>query len=282
MSETVKIHVCPHCDYKSTRKQSVTRHAVTKHLQSAQVIPMPNAISPMPNVIFPMPNVISDAQNVIIPAITGTGKECMKCHRIFARRSGMLKHAEKCVWVANKQDIQDIQDIQDPTATPESPQQEQEQAQSIDPSITNSSIAIGESNSTTNVIIFKPDTLFLYDHITKHSLLKIVHNDDCPAVLSTFSEELLKRNENLCIRKTDLQSATSTIHVGNNVWEVKPDHLVMPLAMGNVAMTLIKCLSIYEIGVNKTLAALIGFTVWQGKICEAVTMLSNNLCETVN
>ena len=110
----------------------------------------------------------------------------------------------------------------------------------------------------------------------------IVHSLNCPAMFAAFSEELMKRSENLCIRKTNLKSNTSSVHVGNNVWEVKPDHLVMPLAMGNVAMTLIKCLSIYEIGVNKTLAALIGFTVWQGKICEAVTMLSNNLCETVN
>ena len=89
-------------------------------------------------------------------------------------------------------------------------------------------------------------------------------------MFAAFSEELMKRSENLCIRKTNLKSNTSSVHVGNNVWEVKPDQLVMPIVMSNVAQTMSETISQYNLDVDEMME-----TFLEDVLCEGEHNTSN-------
>ena len=204
MNVTEKIYSCSRCDYKSGRKYNVARHTVTKHSQNELKTLMPNVITPVPNVITNAPNGISNAttesgkeclkchrtfsarKKMLKHAEKCNGVanklQCDYCNVIFTQRSNKSRHIRTCKVKLMKDSlaltvIPDIQDIPVIPVIPVIPESSQSQhpIQSIDQSITNS--VVGDSNmvnsqnttttNVTNVIVFQPNTMFAFDHISK-------------------------------------------------------------------------------------------------------------------
>jgi hypothetical protein len=64
---------------------------------------------------------------------------------------------------------------------------------------------------------------------------------------------VLKRKENQCVRKTNLRSSSSSVHVGDNVWEAQADAQVIPKVLCNLAMTLSGSIEEYKLAARETL-----------------------------
>lgn len=94
------------------------------------------------------------------------------------------------------------------------------------------------NNNITNIMVFKENEPLLFDHITKQSLKKIIQLPNFDDVVKAFGEEVWKRKENQCVKKTNMRSSTSSVHVGNNVWESRTDKLVYPPLICNIVITL--------------------------------------------
>ena len=63
----------------------------------------------------------------------------------------------------------------------------------------------------------------------------MISNFDFSKVLTDYSTALLSRKENQCVRKTNLRSTSSAIHVGDDKWEYQSDKEVLPKLLSNIA-----------------------------------------------
>ena len=93
------------------------------------------------------------------------------------------------------------------------------------------------NNVTVNQIILydSKNIEFLNDHITKNELRRMVVDTDFSKVLTDYSAALLSRPENQCVRKTNLRSSSSAVHVGNDKWEYESDKMVLPKLLSHIA-----------------------------------------------
>lgn len=114
---------------------------------------------------------------------------------------------------------------------------------------------ITNNNITQNIIVFQHNEPLLHDHITKKALRKILQSHHCnySDLLTAFSQEVLKRKENQCVRKTNLRSTSSAVHVGNDVWEARTDKQVIPKLLCNLAMTFAGSMETYKLAIQKAL-----------------------------
>jgi hypothetical protein len=290
MTETVKIHSCTHCDYKSIWKHNVTRHMVTKqHLSNVH-----SNQSNLPNVISKSSNVISELQNVHykqselpnvhldVQNIQESDKTCTKCTRIFTTKYTMLRHYEKCDGCLNKLQCPycknifatrpskcnhlkicrikkeaDSKALALKTAT---------QA-STSTNITNNITTNNNNNNTTNnnttnnitinvtnIIPFQENEELLADHITKQFLRQLIQShSDYADLLTNFSRKVLDRKENQCVRKTNLRSSSSLVHLGDDRWEAQADSYVYPRLLNNLAVTFSCSLDTYKMQMSKML-----------------------------
>jgi len=95
-------------------------------------------------------------------------------------------------------------------------------------------------NTTNNTIVIDANNLdkieLLSDHITKTVFKKLCQNVyDSKSLLSHFGKELFKNPNNLCIKKTNLKSKTSLIHVGNDKWTTQLDKSLYSGIVGSIA-----------------------------------------------
>ena len=89
-----------------------------------------------------------------------------------------------------------------------------------------------------DIIVYDPKNMeLLNDHISKGELKKMISNFDFSKVLTDYSTALLSRKENQCVRKTNLNSTSSSVHVGDNKWEFQTDKYIYPKLLTNIANT---------------------------------------------
>ena len=99
----------------------------------------------------------------------------------------------------------------------------------------------------------------LNDHISKNELNKMMkmngynNGRDFPKVLTDYSKALMRRSENQCIRKTNLLSSSSAVHVGDDKWEYQSDNEVLPKLLSNIATNLGNMQHDYKIQIMKEL-----------------------------
>jgi hypothetical protein len=79
------------------------------------------------------------------------------------------------------------------------------------------------------------DNIIKFINITKKDLTKMVCTTDFAKILTDYSTALLSRKENQCVRKTNLASASSAVHVGDNKWEFQTDKYIYPKLLTNIA-----------------------------------------------
>jgi hypothetical protein len=95
-------------------------------------------------------------------------------------------------------------------------------------------------NVTNNIIVVDANNLdkiqLLSDHITKQTFKKICQNiSDSKVLLSRFGKEIFKNPSNLCVKKTNLKSKTSKIHIGDDKWTTQLDKPLYSGLIGSIA-----------------------------------------------
>ena len=188
---------------------------------------------------------------------------CEYCNNTYATRSSKSNHLrvckvkkniDSCALVVQTPQLQQSQQSQQ---TPQSQQtqhsqhsQDSQQSpsdtshQSCIQNITNNTTNINNgtiNNIVQNIIVYDPKNMeLLNDHISKSELKSMLHasDRDFPRVLTDYSKALMRRTENQCVRKTNLRSASSAVHVGNNKWEYQSDNEVLPKLLSHIATNL--------------------------------------------
>ena len=175
---------------------------------------------------------------------------CEYCSKTFASRYTKSHHLRLCK--AKKEVDMCALVVHDPQNTVESaheePQEPQEPQEPTVQNITNNTINNTINNNGTinnnntviqNIIVYNANSMeLLNDHITKSELRKMVNSLDFPKVLTDYSTALLSRRENQCVRKTNLRSTSSAIHVGDDKWIYQSDKEVLPKLLSHIATNL--------------------------------------------
>ena len=278
MNDSENIHKCTRCDYKSKWRSNVTRHMVTKHITSNDMLPAAKNMLPAAKNILPAANNMLTAANDI--GASSHNKQCDKCQKVFTRRYSMLKHHEKCEGERNPLQCQHClkhlkyknnlaahmkrcKSTALVVANSQRPPQPSDTFQQQVSSITNNNNTT--NNNTNNIIninvqapmVFKENTPYQFDHITKKTIKQLLKNDDYSELMDAFSKDVLRRCENQCVRKTNLRSSSSSVHVGNNVWEMQSDANVIPKMLCNLAITLSGSIEECKVAAKATLETFI-------------------------
>ena len=89
-----------------------------------------------------------------------------------------------------------------------------------------------EANKKKSIIIYnKP---FLTNHINLKDFKKILELAPDNRLLSEYSKMVFKNPENQCIKKTNVKSAHSLVHVGHNKWDPEIDKNIYPILATNL------------------------------------------------
>jgi hypothetical protein len=143
--------------------------------------------------------------------------ECHLCHKILANSSSKSRHLKNCKLslINNEQPSMPINNI----------------TNNID--------------TCTNIIVFNPNNpngkSLKTDHINLEfisKLLKIKEED----AFSLYTKKILDNPENRCIKKTNLRSTFSEIHVGNNKWNSYYDSDIYPKFISEISNCLCELL----------------------------------------
>jgi hypothetical protein len=103
-------------------------------------------------------------------------------------------------------------------------------------------------------MVYDPQNMvLLYDHIKKKDFRALAHQYDFSNVLTDYSTALLSRTENQCVRKTNLRSTSTAVHVGNDKWEYYSDRQVIPKLLSNIADNFIDFKEVYKVNIYKQL-----------------------------
>jgi hypothetical protein len=94
-------------------------------------------------------------------------------------------------------------------------------------------------NNNITIVVFKPEssdpTSFVIDHIDpKEFGRQITDTNDRDAVLA-YTKALLENPSNRCVKKTNMRSSHSSVHIGENKWETRSDRVVYPSLVTQVA-----------------------------------------------
>jgi len=156
--------------------------------------------------------------------------ECHLCHKILANSSSKSRHLKIC-----KVKLSLIDD--EKASIPINSIINNNITNNIDNSINTSNI--------TNIIVFNPNNpngkSLKTDHINLefiNKLLKIEEED----AFSLYTKKILDNPENRCIKKTNLRSTFSEIHVGNNKWNSYYDSDIYPKFISEISNCLCELL----------------------------------------
>ena len=275
MSQDSEEHTCTDCDYKSKWKCNMTRHMIRKHPAPNVHFPAPNVHFVAPNVHFSAPNVHFSENSNLCKEIpnqnSNNNNKCKKCQNIFSRKSVLDKHTLKCkgnlnileceychkIYATRKSKsnhfrickakkeadmcalvVAEPKELNIGTNEAATNQTQPSIVQNINNNTTiNNSGTINNNNTIIqNIIVYDPKNMeLLNDHISKGELKKMISNFDFSKVLTDYSTALLSRKENQCVRKTNLRSTSSAIHVGDDKWEYQSDKEVLPKLLSNIA-----------------------------------------------
>lgn len=104
---------------------------------------------------------------------------------------------------------------------------------------TNNNTVNNTINNNITLLAFRPEDQeqlrFITDHISIDKLVKILELQKSKDILSYYTREVMEHPDNQCVKKTNLRSCHSSIHVGNNRWETRHDSEVYPKLVADVA-----------------------------------------------
>jgi hypothetical protein len=231
---------------------------VTKHSAQNVSIFTPKVSISAPKVSLFAPNVSISAQNVSIER-THT-KQCDKCNRMFETSYSLTRHIKICTGFAvhplqcqyckkmykhpscksRHLKICKVKAEIDSKALVIVQSDEHcvpctiTNVHTVNNTVVNSTTS-NSNNRITNIIVYKPDMEFLNDHIQNDKLLQWLNSYDHETTMKSYSREIMSRPENRFVKKTNLRSSTSSVHVGENNWEMRLDKELYPEIMCTIA-----------------------------------------------
>ena len=180
--------------------------------------------------------------------------ECEFCHNIYNTKYSKCNHLRVCkikkevdsqalILFETKPETTEPTEPTEPTKNVISQNMEASQViNTNNGTVNNGTINTNNNNSNNNIVIqnivvYDPQNMeLLNDHISKKDFKKMINNHDFAKILTDYSTALLGRSENQCVRKTNLRSTSSAIHIGNDKWEYQPDKEVLPKLLSNIAV----------------------------------------------
>jgi hypothetical protein len=252
-----KIYNCSLCLYKSDLKYNFNRHMVLKHTNNKDKNTTDNIKNTTDNVKNTTDNVKNTTNNVkntasdtkcvkcnkimssknylqkhlIICKGVSNVLECHLCHKILANSGSKCRHLKTCKGESSLELILTTNNINSNNVNNGTITTTNNINNINNGSINNGSINTNNTANITNIIVFDPSntngTTLKTDHIDLDfisSLLKKKEND----ALFLYIKKLLDNPDNRCIRKTNLRSIFSEIHVGNNKWDSCYDKDIYP------------------------------------------------------
>ena len=259
MSTDSKIHKCAYCDYNSKWGSNIIRHMVRKHTTEKGMQTTEKGMRTTEKGMQETEKGIQNTKNIceIID-----NKQCIHCNKPFSRAYNLKIHVQNCKGIINPYECEFCNKvfkfknnkyahrIQCKIKYDEENDENSENQNIHVPSIqniTNNNITNNNidnsNNSVTNnntvinqIVVFDPTNMeLLNDHISKKDFRKLIVNHDFTKILTDYSTALLSRKENQCVRKTNLLSASSAVHVGDNKWEYQTDKEIYPKLLSNIA-----------------------------------------------
>ena len=246
-----KIYNCSLCLYNTDIKFNFNRHMVLKHTNNKDK----NVDIEGKNTGINCTNTGIEGKNTGIKCKnTGTDSKCVKCNKILSSKKYLQKHLIICKGVSNPLECHLCHKIYYDSSTKCRHLKTCKGKTSSELLINNNNSNITyngnttnninngtinttnnngtiNTNNITNIIVFDPSntngTTLKTDHIDLDfisSLLKKKEND----ALFLYIKKLLDNPVNRCIRKTNLRSIFSEIHVGNNKWDSCYDKDIYP------------------------------------------------------
>ena len=234
---------CEYCDYKSNKHYNILRHMIIKHIESENINVNQNNQINNPNNQNVSPNnqqqnqcekcekILSNQQNYKRHCKTCKGKinplQCHICNEVFTTRSAKSKHQKNCKIKKEEEQKASIQNIEI--------QNNIQTQNNTTNNITNNNIT---NNNTINIINFSNDLEceFVETKQFQKKIKKLLAgNNNEITMIKYYNRELFAIKENQCIKKTNLRSSHSQVHIGDNKWIVKPDKEVYPQMVSSYA-----------------------------------------------
>jgi len=299
MTSHCKNYKCSACDYISEKKYNVTRHIVrthnnntiTKNSQKGTENSQKGTENSQKGTENSQKG--TDFENEEIPH-DSLCTSCYKCHKNISNKYNLKRHELTCKGVDtlqcefcfkyfkyrhNKYEHVKICKIKNEIEqksliliNSEALKINNENNQNITNNIINSNNTTNNTVINNNIIVYDPANMqLLNDHITRDQFKKIIYNHDYPKILTDFSTLLLGRRENQCVRKTNLHSSSSAVHVGNDKWVYQTDKLIYPKLLSNIATNFGNVGESLKVSICKRLE---GFT--EDVTCEATDCHDNN------
>jgi len=176
--------------------------------------------------------------------------ECHICHSIFTTRYSKSRHLQKCkislqaIIPTNDTPLTNTNvhngNIINNSGTINNTANITENTENI----TNNTINNNTVTNNINIVTFKPESSdcieFDTSHITNEvlkeilSLAKETENGE-KHMVEHYTRNILSNPANRCIKKTNMRSVHSKIHIGNNKWETKHDLQLYPKFVCDVA-----------------------------------------------
>ena len=260
MSTDCKKYKCDFCDYESCKVYNTRRHMVLKHENN--MAPNVNLLAPNVNLLAPNVNHVAPNVNLLAPNVNHT-IICDQCNKTFCKKSNLDKHSKICKGIIDRKTCHYCHKIYASSASKckhiricKVRKEIESQAvvvydKSKELETSNKETKIEQNNITQNantinnttnntvinqIIVFDPKNMsLLSDHISKKEFIELAKNTDFSKTLSDYGAALLNRTENQCIRKTNLKSSSSAVHVGDNKWEYQTDKYIYPKLLSKIA-----------------------------------------------
>ena len=281
---------CSNCDYKSAWKCNLTRHMERKHATENVSLPAENVSPNAENVSPVAENVSFRAENVSFPTENVSLNiahlfECKDCKKTFKRTQNLKYHIPRCKGInvsliceycksdftcrssksrhlrickikveVDSKVLVPVNETNTPNTLPNENTINQVTQNANTINNTNNNNTNNNVTINNNVIVYDPKHMeFLTDHITKQDFKKMAYHHDFSKVLTDYGTALLSRSENQCVRKTNLRSTSSAVHVGDDKWEYYSDRQVLPKLLSNIADNFNDVREHYKINIYKQL-----------------------------
>jgi len=216
---------CEYCEYKTNKKYNLTQHMVLKHLNIKDTI-----VEKQENKCEKCNRTLCSKQSYKNHIEKCKGKinplECIHCNKIFKYAPHNYRHRKICK--LNPINKEAVADELTPSSTP------QTQNVQINNNLTNSN-----NNTITNNIInikvykdiysdeYEEDQGFSIDGL-EDKIKKILKIGNLTEMTRRYNRVILSKKENQIVRKTNLRSPHSLVHIGNNKWETILDREIYP------------------------------------------------------